>query len=68
MTRNLLCGAALVCVAVALTGCSGLGQTYAEREHRWKTVFDQDMQALADDIDMVCQTERVTRLTSVQQR
>lgn len=52
----------------SLTGCSGLGQTHAERRHRWRTVFEQDMRALADDIDLVCMTDRPTRLTNVHQR
>lgn len=55
-------------VIATVSGCEGLGQTYAERQHRWKTVFDQDMRALADDIDMVCMTDRPTRLSTVHQR
>lgn len=68
MKRNLIAGVLMAAAVGGLSGCAGLGGTYAEREHRWKVAFEQDMRALADDIDMICMTERPTRLTATHQR
>ncbi|MCG3130679.1 MAG: hypothetical protein FLDDKLPJ_01448 [Phycisphaerae bacterium] len=68
MKRNLITGVLMAATVGGLSGCAGLGGTYAEREHRWKVAFEQDMRALADDIDMICMTERPTRLTATHQR
>jgi len=67
MKRRVAC-LALVPVLVLLTGCAGLGHTASEREHRINSIFDHDMHALVDDLDMVMMNDRPSRLTPIHQR
>lgn len=44
-------------------GCAGPGERPRDRWNRWNEVTRRDFDALADDIDLVLQTDRPTRMT-----
>ncbi len=63
MLRTLCSLAVLATILVCSTGCAGYGETYAERQHRWKSVWRQDANGLVEDIDKWLHTDRPARLT-----
>lgn len=56
--------AILSAIMLVETGCGdGVGYSARERRHRARRVFENDMQQLADDIDVFLLNDKNTRLT-----
>ncbi len=76
MVRRIGC-MLVTAAAIAAAGCMGpehswmyphrcmetLAETHDEHEHRVEQVLEQDRRALAEDLDILFQTDRPTRLT-----
>ncbi len=63
MTRCIRCIAAIVLISTLTAGCTGFGQSAAERRHRWAAVIDNDTRGLVEDVDMLLMTDEPARLS-----
>ena len=65
--RRLIGWCILPAVTLLAAGCS-MTQTAEERTYTFRSVAERDARALVDDLELLTQTERPSRLTRWQER